>query len=131
MTEYSNLSMPGIPGRARISWDQIVPSPEEYFGSEDAITASTTQTQGQQPLTRRFNRISVCANASDVVTLPGALAGLTCAVRNDGAQTLQIFPASGDDINGGATDAAITLAAGSTIILGAMDATSWYTFGGA
>lgn len=122
------LAMAGRPGGPRVTWDMIVPSPESYFGAEDAITASTTQSQGQQPLTRRFNRIATCANANDAVTLPSAVEGLMCCVRNDGANTLQIFPASGDDINGGSADASITLAAGSQVVLGAMDDDSWYAF---
>lgn len=99
------------------------------FGVQDGITASTTQTQGQQPLTIALNRVSTVANANDVVTLPVTQVGMLCAIRNDGANTLQIFPRSGSSINGGATDASITLAAGSASILFAMDATSWYSFG--
>jgi len=114
-----------------VTWDRLVPTLEKYVGAEAGITASTTQSQGQRPLTKRFNQVSVCANANDVVTLPPAVEGLMCCIRNDGAATLQVYPASGDDINGGATDASITVAAGSAIVLGAMDDTSWFTYGSA
>jgi len=73
-----------------------------------SITASTTQTQGQQPLTAKYNQISVCANDNDTVTLPAALAGHSCIVQNDGAKTLQIFPASGETLGQGINEA-ITL----------------------
>jgi len=65
------------------------------------ITASTTQTQGQQPLTSDVNQVSVVANVNDVVTLPAAAAGRIVRVINMGANTLQIFPASGDDLGSG------------------------------
>jgi len=65
------------------------------------ITASTTQTQGQQPLVSDLNEVSVVANLDDVVTLPEAVAGRETTIVNDGANTLQIFPASGDDLGNG------------------------------
>ena len=88
------------------------------------ITASTTQSQGQQPLSSEINEVSTCANANDVVTLPSAFAGRRCAIINNGAQTLQIFPASGDDLGGG-VDTATTLAAGNTVEFVAYDSTNW------
>ena len=91
------------------------------------ITASTTQTQGQGPLTTDQNYVSTCANANDVVTLPTAVAGYEVYIRNNGAQVLQIFPASGDAINGAAADASVTLAAGSSVTYRTADATNWYS----
>lgn len=93
----------------------------------DAITASVTQTQGQQPLDYGFSRLSVVANANDTVTLPASFPGARVVVRNDGANTAQIFPASGGDIDGAATNAADTLAAASSLTYFGVDSTSWYT----
>lgn len=89
------------------------------------ITASTTQTQGQQPLVSDVNEVSVVANANDVVTLPAARAGLTIRIINNGANTLQIFPASGDNITGVGVDASVTLAAASRVIYTTYNATDW------
>jgi len=100
----------------------------ELNTTESGITASTTQTQGQQPLTKHWNQVSVVANTSDVVTLPSAVAGFVCGIRNDGANTLQIFPASGDKINAIAIDGALSTTAGQHIIMVAVDATQWYLF---
>lgn len=91
------------------------------------ITASTTQTQGQGALTKEFNQVSVCANANDTVTLPVAAAGKMCAIVNNGAQTLKIFPASGDNLGAG-VDTATTLAAAGKAIFIAYDATTWIQF---
>ena len=90
------------------------------------ITANTTQTQGQTPLTTRINHVSTVANANDVVTLQAAAAGIDVVVINAGANTLQVFPASGDDIDDGATNASTTVAAGAVARFFAADATSWY-----
>lgn len=98
---------------------------------QSGITASTTQTQGQQPLTRGFNHISVCANVNDTVTLPTAVEGQYVYIINRGASTLQIFPASSDKIDGGAANASITLTTLKGIILLAIDTVDWFSVKGA
>ncbi|MCP3980761.1 MAG: DUF2793 domain-containing protein [bacterium] len=98
---------------------------------ESSITASTTQTQGQEPLTGEFNVVATVANANDVVTLPVAALGRSCVVVNRGANALQIFPASGDGVDDEATDASVTLAVDTMATFRAQDATTWYSQSGA
>jgi hypothetical protein len=98
---------------------------EVAFSTEVGITASTTQSQGQQPLTKTYNEISVCATADDVVTMPSAVAGKYIRIVNNGAENLQIFPASGDNFQGEATDASITLGASTHLVCWAEDDTIW------
>lgn len=88
------------------------------------ITASTTQSQGQQALTKDINQISVCANANDVVTLPSAEAGLSIVVINSGANALQVFPASGDNLGAG-VDTSTTIASSANKLFCAYDSTNW------
>lgn len=64
------------------------------------------------------------ANANDTVTLPTAVTGLRIVVINNGANTLRIFPASGDNLGAG-VDTATTLASGSNVVYQAYDATNW------
>ena len=79
------------------------------------ITASTTQTQGQQPLTGLINEVDTVANVNDTVTMkPAAAATEPVRVINNGANTLQIFPAVGNDLGAG-VDTAVTLAAGAMV----------------
>ena len=59
---------------------------------EIELTASTTQTQGQQPLVGDNGIITTVANDNDVVTLIEASLGHTQRVFNQGANRLQIFP---------------------------------------
>ena len=96
-----------------------------HRASVAGITASPTQTQGQQPLTGEINQISTVTTAGDVVTLPPAVAGERVTVINDGANSLQIFPASGDAISGSAVDLAVTIAAGTAYSFTSYDATTW------
>lgn len=100
---------------------------EKQSSVETGITASTTQAQGQQPLTSRVNHVATVAFANDVVTLPEAVAGAEVVVVNRGANTLQVFPASGDDIDDGATNASITQATNTGLRYYAVDGVSWYT----
>jgi hypothetical protein len=88
------------------------------------ITASTTQSQGQQVLTGEVNEVSTCANANDVVTLPAAVAGRQIRIINNGAQTLQIFPNTDDDLGAGANNST-TLAATKVKTFQAYDTTNW------
>jgi len=100
--------------------------PENVFKSVNAgVTASTTQTQGQAPQTKDVIQVSTVAFANDVITLPTASAGRNIFIKNDGANTLQIFPASGDDIDGTGVDSSVTLAVGVSVRYFAYDATNW------
>ena len=92
-----------------------------------SITAVNPGDQGEGALTTDINEISVCGTQDDAVTLPTAVAGLEITVINNGAQRLEIFPASGDAIDGGAANAAVTLAAAANVTFVAYDATNWIT----
>ena len=100
---------------------------DHFIGTVTAsITANTNSSQGDTPLTSAINEISVCANAGDAVTLPGAAAGLQVRVFNNGAQAADVFPAAGDNLGAGA-NTAVSLAAGSNVTYVAFDTTNWET----
>ncbi len=90
------------------------------------LTASTTQTQGNGALIAEVNEVSTVANANDTVTLPAAIAGLKIVVINNGANTIRIFPRSGDNLGAGVNTAMGTaLATTDMITFTAYDATNW------
>lgn len=95
-----------------------------HLSTTAGITASTNQNQGQGALTTNINEVSICANGNDVVTLPTAVAGLAVYVFNNGAQILQVFPASGDDLGAG-VNTSETVAATKNVMYIAYDATNW------
>jgi len=92
--------------------------------SESGITASVTQTQGQQPLTAQINEVSIVANDDDTVTLPTAIGGASAKIINNGANRLQVFPRSGDNVGGG-VDASTQIEPGQSQTFQAIDATNW------
>lgn len=91
----------------------------------DTITASATQTQGQQPLVSAYNIVTVVANTNDTVTLPTAVQGQIVRIKNEGANTLQVFPATGDSVNNGTVNASVTQATNTFYMYIADDATNW------
>lgn len=95
------------------------------YDLDAGVTASVTQTQGQNPITAAYVEVSTVANAGDVCgTLPAAVAGLRIIIINNGTNECQIFPASGDDIGAG-VDTALTLPANKVSVCVAYDATNW------
>lgn len=88
------------------------------------ITASTTQTQGQGALTAEINEVSTVANTNDTVTLMTASAGKNIWIINNGANTLQVFPASGDSVGLG-VNSPTTIGAGEVQLYLAYDSTNW------
>ena len=73
----------------------------------DSITAGSTQTQaGATALTGTFNRVTVSGTNGDGVKLPAAVAGLEVTIDNaDAAQTIDVWPATGNKIEGGSDNA--------------------------
>lgn len=92
-----------------------------------AVVASTTQTQGQAPLVKEWNEVTSVANTDDVVTMPPATVGKRCKIRNSGVNQLQIFPVSGDNFQGSAVNASVTLAASSIVEYECWSAGEWRT----
>jgi len=97
----------------------------------DSITAGATQTQaGATALTKDINRVTTVGTDNDGVKLPTASAGLEILIINaDAGQDIQIWPNTGDAINGGSANAvdSSALGEGATRRYIAMDATNWYT----
>ena len=107
-----------------VNWRQLVGLSQFLRTVTSTITASTTQTQGQGALTRDINEVSTVANNNDTVTLPTATIGAYCLVINDGANTLQVFPASSDNLGAG-VNTATTIRSGSRKLFIAYDVTNW------
>lgn len=81
---------------------------------ETAITANTagTSTAAYQ-LTAAYNEVATASVLNSSIKLPGLHSGnigTYVKIRNNGAQTIKIYPFDGQTINGGSADAAVTLA---------------------
>ena len=109
------------------AWVEAAP----LTGATGISGAGTTQ-GGATQLTRQVSFLTtITAGVNDAVKLLGASANRMQVVVNTTGATAQVFPASGDDIDGGATNAAVTLLAGKTRIFLARDATHWHSLLGA
>jgi hypothetical protein len=96
------------------------------------ITASTTQTQGQQALTAFFNRVDTVANDNDVVTLPSAATYAFCiVVHNDNSNStndLRVYPASGQSMIGSA-NTPYDIPGSGELVLFVSDGSGWWPLG--
>ena len=89
------------------------------------LIASATQTQaGGLALTNVTNDITTVANANDAVTLPTAAANDVIKIFNNGANVLQVFPNTSDNLGEG-VDASTTIDPGEFGVFTAKDATNW------
>ena len=93
---------------------------------ETGIVAVNPGVQGDKPLTSKINVVATVGTASDAVTAPAALHAREFTVINNGANTLELWPASGDNLGGG-VDTAVTITSGTNKRYVAIDATSWET----
>ena len=89
------------------------------------LAASTTQTQGQATQnSSEYSEITTVANPNDVITLGGVAVGRKITIVNSGANILQIFPSSGDDLGQG-VDTSTTLAVGHSVTFLGLDSINW------
>lgn len=90
-----------------------------------SIAASSTDAQGESPMTLEMNVVTVAA-ADRVVTLPTAVAGRSCTIVNNSVLRLKVYPFSSDDAGSG-VDTAFYIGGGQIVTLLALDATNWVT----
>ena len=116
----------GLTAALTLTSGDLVMSAGVFRGATHAaVTADVGSVQGGSPITRSFVEISVSANAGDAVTLPAAAVGQFVIITNHGANAADVFPASGDAINEGAADAAVSIAVNETFLCWAYDGTNW------
>jgi len=110
-----------------IDGDFAFEDPIEYSNAT-GITAGTTQTQaGATALTEEQNNVTTVATAGDGVALPAAIAGGAIKVKNSGAATLAVYPATADSINALAVNLSVDIAPNSEMTFRAINATRWET----
>lgn len=82
------------------------------IGTSVGLTAHVGSSQGDGVITATYNVYSTVANVGDAATLPAtSVVGDKIYIKNDGANSMDVFPASGDDAGAG-TDTAVAIANG-------------------
>lgn len=94
-----------------------------------ALTASTSSDQaGGVPITKDFTVFDTVGTAGDSATLPKALPGRSLVVKNNAAaNSMDIFPSSGESINALSGDAAYALAVTKSVLFFCVVAGKWHT----
>lgn len=89
-------------------------------------TADVGSSQGDGVITSTFNVYSTVANAGDAATLPSSfIVGMIVFIKNDGANSMDVFPASGDDAGAG-VNTAVAIAAGNfAVFISTAGSSTW------
>ena len=98
-----------------------------FTGVTTSITANGTTQGTATSLTKQFNVVSTCTGTNYGVLLPASVAGLSIMVRNNTANTLYVYPASGSTINLLTANAAYQLGANSTNQFYCVSSTQWFS----
>jgi len=93
--------------------------------STNAAVTAGTNAQGQGLLTSDYNIITTAAANPSGVTLPTATVGRSVTVVNRGANSVNVYPATGANINALAANAGIALPVGAMLEFMAETTTAW------
>jgi hypothetical protein len=99
---------------------------------KNGITAHAGGTQAgaigdvNSQLPAMINRVTVCATGGDSTVLPLAVPGMVITVTNAGAASMNVFPFTGDQINGAGANTAFAVAAGKTSQFTSAVALTWH-----
>jgi len=99
---------------------------------QDGIVAKAgggQQTTGSSVLNPAINwfRVTTAASPGDSVTLYPATSGDEAEIRNDGASSINVFPAAGQNFNTGSANAAFAVGAGKAVYLFCITSGTWLT----
>lgn len=96
---------------------------------KSATVAAAGANQGNAAAVTAGFTLVTGADAAKGVVLPAASAGLVVIIKNADAANavLKVYPASGDAINALSANASYDMAAKTSMLLVAYDATTWYT----
>lgn len=102
---------------------------EDLFSAADGLTAHAGGGQGSAlPITTQMARFTTVATAADSAVLPSAIPGMSYTVSNAAAaNSMNVFPATGEIINALAANAAFAVVAGKTCEFVCMKAGQWHT----
>lgn len=95
--------------------------------STAATVTAGTNAQGQGALTSDNNVITTAAASPSGATLPTATTGRIVTIANEGANTVNVFPASGGTIDGLSANASIALPSTNVMTFYAASTTHWYS----
>ena len=96
------------------------------FSTSATLTAGTNA-QGQGPITNDYTVVTTTAANPSGVTLPTATVGRRIIVVNKGTNPINLYPATGGQIDAAGTNASVQVNVGAYIELNASSTTQWYS----
>ncbi len=103
---------------------QVVLADMTYTNATGISAAGTTQGTATQLDAVEYNNVTTVTSGTGVL-LVAASAGLSQVVKNNGANALVVYPATGDTIDGASVNAGITLQVGDQLRFWAINSTDW------
>jgi hypothetical protein len=125
----SNASLGTISGTT-VSVTSVTTTGALTVGGSSTLSITGTvsaagSTQGDATaLTKTYNIVTT-ASANQGIKLPDCAAGLETLILNETSATIKVYPATGETIDSGATNAAISLAPSTSLRLVGVSATKW------
>jgi hypothetical protein len=130
---YANSGTGGfttLTASGNVTGANVIATSYDITGVTTSITASGTTQGGATALTKAINIVSTVSAGANGVVLPTAVAGMSIYITNNGSTALNVYPASGGQVNAGGTNAAYSQPVGSTVHYIAPTTTQWYTVTG-
>lgn len=102
---------------------------EDLFSAADGLVAHAGGGQASAtPITTQMSRFITVATAADSAVLPASVPGMSYTVSNAAAaNSMNIFPATGEIINALSANAAFAIAAGKTCEFVCMKTGQWHS----
>ena len=117
-----------VAATGNVSGANVVVTSYHIRSINGAVSAAGTVQGDATALTKEINVVSTVETGAGVV-LPEAVAGMVLIINNTGANTLNVYPASGGAINLESNNAAYLHTSGASIQYYATSGTQWYTVG--
>ena len=117
-----------VAGGGAEALDNLTMANPIVYDHNTTISANAAGNQASATaLTGEFNNVTTVGGAGYSVKLPTAAAGLSITVKNSGANSLAVFPFSGDSINALAVDLSVNIPVSGQVTFRAISATVWET----
>ena len=107
-TNFTNLNNDKYESGDNISVGTLTASGNVTLGIAATVTAAGSTQGAAAAITKTYNIVTT-ASANQGVILPSAAAGLVINVFNISGNTIKVYPASTENIDGGSANAAVTL----------------------
>jgi hypothetical protein len=121
LIEEVGVSIPVNPGGGGGSIEGLF-----AFGISENVTAAGSTQSTATEITLPISNVTVVA-ANTGVRLPVAVPGYRIIIRNGGANSLRVYPATSAQINALGANAFLSLETGATIEFISMSTSQWYT----